>query len=158
LHGVGISAVNALSERVDVEVARGQQLYSMGFERGIPVTKLQSLGRVANRRGTKVRFRPDPQIFGAKAGFTPARPVKMTRSKAYLMGGVEIRWTCAPEMLRGVEDVPAEQTFHFPGGLKDFLAAAIHGETLVHPDLFTGKAGETGKHGGVEWAVAWTAD
>jgi topoisomerase-4 subunit B len=82
----------------------------------------------------------------------------MARSKAYLFGGVEIRWSCAKELLRGVEDVPAEETFHFPEGLKDFLAAAIHGDTLVHPDFFTGKSGKTGSHGAVEWAVAWTAD
>src|SRR4029453_5843811 len=110
------------------------------------------------RRGTKVRFRPDPQIFGAKAAFKPQRIFKMARSKAYLFGGVEIRWSCAKELLRGAEDVPAGETFHFPEGLKDFLAAAIHGDTLVHPDFFTGKSGKTGSHGAVEWAVAWTAD
>jgi topoisomerase-4 subunit B len=54
--------------------------------------------------------------------------------------------------------VPAEDSFHFPGGLKDYLAAAIHADTLVHPDIFSGKSGRTGGHGGCEWAVAWTAD
>jgi topoisomerase-4 subunit B len=157
LHGVGASVVNALSERLEVEVARGQQLHAMAFERGKPVTKLKELGRVPNRRGTKVRFRPDPEIFG-KARLKPQRIFKMTRSKAYLFGGVEIRWRCAKDLLRGVEDVPEQQTFHFPDGLKDFLAGAVHGDTLVHPDIFSGKGGKTGKHGGVEWAVAWTAD
>ncbi|MEA2986042.1 MAG: topoisomerase subunit, partial [Alphaproteobacteria bacterium] len=118
----------------------------------------EKLGRVPNKRGTKVRFRPDPQIFGPKAAFKPQRVFKMARSKAYLFGGVEIRWTCAKEMLRGIDDVPEQETFHFPEGLKDFLAAAIHNDTLVHPDIFTGKAGKTGGHGAVEWAVAWTAD
>src|SRR5436853_2960930 len=65
LHGVGVSVVNALSQRLEVEVARSQTLYRMVFERGIPKGKLETLGRVANRRGTRVRFRPDPQIFGA---------------------------------------------------------------------------------------------
>ncbi|WP_204320460.1 hypothetical protein, partial [Klebsiella pneumoniae] len=76
----------------------------------------------------------------------------------YLFGGVEIRWTCDPELLRGVEDVPAEDKFHFPDGLKDYLSAAIHADTLVHPDIFSGKSGRTGSHGACEWAVAWTAD
>ena len=66
----------------------------MVFERGKPKGKLERLGRVTNRRGTKVRFRPDPQIFGANARFRPERVFKMTRSKAYLFGGVEIRWSC----------------------------------------------------------------
>jgi len=158
LHGVGVSVANALSQRLEVEVWREQQHYRMVFERGAPKGKLEKLGRVPNKRGTKVRFRPDPQIFGPKAAFKPQRVFKMARSKAYLFGGVEIRWTCAKEMLRGIDDVPEQETFHFPEGLKDFLAAAIHNDTLVHPDIFTGKSGKTGGHGAVEWAVAWTAD
>jgi topoisomerase-4 subunit B len=158
LHGVGISVVNALSERLEVEVAREQKLYRQVFERGKPAGKLEALGRVNNRRGTKVRFRPDPQIFGAKVAFKPQRIFKMARSKAYLFGGVKIHWSCAPELLRGMDDVPQQQTFHFPDGLKDFLAAAIHNDTLVHPDIFKGQSGRTGGHGGTEWAVAWTAD
>jgi topoisomerase IV subunit B len=158
LHGVGVSVVNALSERLEVEVARGQELYRQVFERGKPKGKLEKLGRILNRRGTKVRFKPDAQIFGAKAAFKPARIFKMARSKAYLFGGVEIRWHCAKELLAGVEGVPEEETFHFARGLQDFLTAAIHGQTLVHPDLFTGASGKTGSHGTVEWAVAWVAD
>jgi topoisomerase IV subunit B len=158
LHGVGVSVANALSERMEVEVARGQQLYRQVFERGQPKSKLEKLGRVPNRRGTSIRFKPDPQIFGAKAAFKPQRLFKMARSKAYLFAGVEIRWTCAKELLRGVEDVPEKATFHYAEGLVDFLSAAIHGDTLVHPDIFTGKAGRTGAHGAAEWAIAWTAD
>ncbi|WFU44949.1 DNA topoisomerase IV subunit B [Bradyrhizobium sp. CB82] len=158
LHGVGISVVNALSSRLEVEVARSQKLYRMTFERGHPKGKIEDLGKVNNRRGTRVRFKPDTDIFGAKAAFKPQRLFKMTRSKAYLFGGVEIRWNCAPELLKGVEDVPPEATFHFPGGLKDYLAAAIHADTLVHPDIFSGKSGRNGAHGACEWAVAWTAD
>jgi topoisomerase IV subunit B len=158
LHGVGISVVNALSERVEVEVARGQELFVQAFERGKPLGKLRNQGRVHNRRGTKVRFKPDPQIFGPKVAFKPQRIFKMARSKAYLFGGVELRWKCAKQLLAGVEGVPEQETFHFPGGLKDYLTAAIHGQTLVHPDLFAGSSGRTGSHGTVEWAVAWVAD
>ena len=158
LHGVGVSVANALSERMEVEVARGQKLYRMAFERGKPKTKLQDAGKAPNRRGTKVRFRPDPEIFGAKAHFKPERVFKMTRSKAYLFGGVEIRWSCAKELLRGVEGVPEQATFHFADGLKDYLSETLAGATLVHPDIFTGSAGKTGAHGAAQWAVAWTAD
>ena len=158
LHGVGVSVANALSERMEVEVARGQKLYRMAFERGKPKTKLQDAGKAPNRRGTKVRFRPDPDIFGAKAHFKPERVFKMTRSKAYLFGGVEIRWSCAKELLRGVEGVPEEATFHFADGLKDYLTETLAEATLVHPDIFTGSAGKTGAHGAAQWAVAWTVD
>jgi len=158
LHGVGVSVANALSERMEVEVARGQRLYRMAFERGKPKTKLQDAGKAPNRRGTKVRFRPDPEIFGAKAHFRPERVFKMTRSKAYLFGGVEIRWSCAKELLRGVEEVPEQATFHFADGLKDYLSETLASATLVHPDIFTGSAGKIGAHGAVQWAAGWTAD
>jgi len=158
LHGVGVSVANALSERMEVEVAREQTLHRMVFERGKPKGKLEKLGRAPNRRGTKVRFRPDPEIFGANAHFRPDRVFKMTRSKAYLFGGVEIRWSCAKELLHGIADVPEEATFHFADGLQDYLSATIAGAALVHPDIFTGTAGKIGAHGGAQWAVAWTAD
>ena len=158
LHGVGVSVANALSERMEVEVAREQQLYRMAFERGKPKGKLEKAGRAPNRRGTRVRFKPDPDIFGPKASFRPERVFKMARSKAYLYGGVEIRWHCDKALLKGVEDVPEKATFHFADGLKDYLASNLTGATLVHPDIFTGSAGKTGRHGAVEWAVAWTVD
>ena len=158
LHGVGVSVANALSERMEVEVAREQQLYRMAFERGKPKGKLEKAGRAPNRRGTKVRFRPDPQIFGPKAAFKADRVFKMTRSKAYLFGGVEIRWHCDKALLKGLEDVPETATFHFEQGLKDYLSDQLKDATLVHPDIFSGTHGKVGAHGAVQWAVAWTAD
>src|SRR4051812_16303163 len=67
LHGVGVSVVNALSSRLEVEVARGQKLYRMAFERGHPKGKLEDVGKINNRRGTRIRFKPDAEIFGPKA-------------------------------------------------------------------------------------------
>ncbi|MEA2987728.1 MAG: topoisomerase subunit, partial [Alphaproteobacteria bacterium] len=158
LHGVGVSVANALSERMEVEVARGGQLYAQVYERGKPKSPLQKLGKVANRRGTKVRFKPDAQIFGAKAKFNPQRLFKMARAKAYLFAGVEIRWSCAKELLAGIDGVPEEATFHFEKGLEDYLKATINGATLVHPDIFAGKSEKPGGHGTVEWAIGFTAD
>jgi topoisomerase IV subunit B len=158
LHGVGVSVANALSERMEVEVAREQQLYRMAFERGKPKGKLEKAGRAPNRRGTKVRFRPDPQIFGPKAAFKADRVFKMTRSKAYLFGGVEIRWHCDKALLKGLEEVPEKATFHFEQGLKDYLSEQLKDATLVHPEIFSGTHGKVGAHGAAQWAVAWTAD
>ena len=72
----------------------------MSFERGHPKGKLEDLGKINNRRGTRIRFKPDTDIFGAKAAFKPQRLFKMARSKAYLFGGVKIRWRCDPELLQ----------------------------------------------------------
>ena len=156
LHGVGVSVVNALSDSLEVEVARGQQLYRMEFSRGAPQGKLKSLGAIKNRRGTSIRFRPDEQIFGKGATFKPARLLRMARSKAYLFGGVEIRWFCAPSLIK--DDTPAEAVFHFPGGLKEYLEATINGQTRVTKDIFAGRIEKEGGHGSVEWAVCWIAD
>jgi topoisomerase IV subunit B len=157
LHGVGVSVVNALSETMEVEVARAQTLYRQVFSRGVPKGKLETVGRVLNRRGTKVRFRPDAQIFGKDAHFQPRRLFKMARSKAYLFGGVEIRWKCAPGLLNAADNVPAEATFRFPNGLKDYLARDIEGKELVADQVFSGKITKPGGHGSLEWAVAWMA-
>ncbi|MEG6509338.1 DNA topoisomerase IV subunit B [Methyloligella sp. 2.7D] len=157
LHGVGVSVVNALSEDLEVEVARGQQLYRQSYSRGLPQSGLEKLGAVKNRRGTKVRFKPDAQIFGQSAAFEPARLFRMARSKAYLFGGVKIEWSCAPELLETDSKTPQKAVFHFPGGLKDFLESRIEGEERVVKDLFSGRVEKAKGHGTVEWAISWIA-
>ena len=156
LHGVGVSVVNALSDDLTVEVARGQQLYRQRFSCGRPLGRLEKLGAVRNRRGTRVRFRPDTEIFGRNARFEPARLMRMARSKAYLFGGVEIRWRCDPSLIGEKDETPTEATFHFPAGLRDFLVEGTKGERLV-TELFSGRTEGRGRHGAVEWAVAWFA-
>ena len=157
LHGVGVSVVNALSDRLVVEVARGQRLYRQSFSRGHAQGPIEELGEVRNRRGTSVRFHPDAEIFGAGAAFDPARVMRMARAKAYLFAGVEIRWKCAPEKILGT-DVPGEAVFRFPGGLGDYLASRVDKELLVVPTLFAGTTEKRSGHGAVEWAVAFVAD
>lgn len=155
LHGVGVSVVNALSDHLEVEVARGRQLYRQRFSRGIPVSGLEQLGEIHNRRGTKIRFHPDEQIFGKGAAFEPARLYRMTRSKAYLFGGVEIRWTCDPSLIKEKDQTPAKAEFHFPGGLKDYLKASLGDDFQVTREIFAGKSEKQGGHGSLEWAVTW---
>jgi topoisomerase-4 subunit B len=156
LHGVGVSVVNALSDRLWVEVARDKRLWTQEYSRGKPKTKLKDAGAVANRRGTTVGFHPDPQIFGEKARFKPALLYRLARSKAYLFRGVEIRWWCDPELPRP-EDVPQEERFHFPGGLGDYIASLLEGRAALTPQPFIGEH-EFGKEGRVEWAIAWPED
>ncbi|MFQ5625067.1 MAG: DNA topoisomerase IV subunit B [Methyloligellaceae bacterium] len=155
LHGVGVSVVNALSEKLEVKVARERQLYRQTFKRGIPDGPLKKLGEIKNRRGTKVRFFPDKHIFGDKVAFKPSILLRMARSKAYLFGGVEIRWSCDPALIKDKDETPAQAVFHFPGGLKDFLSLRIQGLAMVTNDVFAGKSEKKGGYGSVEWAVSW---
>ncbi len=156
LHGVGVSVVNALSSHTRVEVARDRQLYAQEFSRGITQGALQTLGAAPNRRGTTVSFTPDTEIFGDRQ-FNPKRLFKLARSKAYLFAGVEIRWKCAPGLAS--EEVPAEATFKFPGGLADHLAEQVGSRECVTAQPFTGaqefpQVDGIGQ-GRVEWAIAW---
>ena len=159
LHGVGSSVVNALSETLDVEVARDRVLWKQSYARGKPTTKLINAGPTQNRRGTTIRFKPDPEIFGPLA-FSPARLYRLCRSKAYLFRGVEIRWSCDPSLLKpGKDETPAEAVLHFPGGLRDSLEADIGAVPRVAP-LWAGEAdlpaAADGRPAGrVEWAVVW---
>ena len=160
LHGVGVSVVNALSDELVVEVARDRQSWTQTFSRGKPKTKLKANGAAPNRRGTTVTFHPDPEIFG-KHEFRPERLYAMARSKSYLFRGVEIRWRCDPKLLPKNLEIPAEESFHFEGGLKDYLTSEIGERPTVVPQPFAGEArSETnGTQGGkVEWAVWWPND
>ncbi|ABI76622.1 DNA topoisomerase IV, B subunit [Hyphomonas neptunium ATCC 15444] len=155
LHGVGISVVNALSELVEVEVARDRTLYRQDFSRGLPLGKLQKVGAAPNRRGTSVRFKPDFQIFGDKLRWRPQRLFQMARSKAYLFRGVEVRWSCDPELLPEDSKVPAEAVLSYPNGLADQLTEVFGDKSTITETPFTGLV-DMGAEGKVEWAIAWT--
>ncbi len=158
LHGVGISVVNALSDELTVEVARDRKLWVQHYSRGKPKGPLKAAGTVHNRRGTTVRFHPDPEIFGKGAHFKPATVFRMVRAKAFLFKGVEIRWRCDPSLLKANDTTPQTATLHFEGGLKDALGEII-GQRPTHTvQPFTGEAKLNAGSGRVEWAVAWPAD
>jgi topoisomerase-4 subunit B len=157
LHGVGISVVNALAEELVVEVARDKQLYTQTYSRGVPQGKLKKMGAI-NRRGTRVIFKPDPEIFGTKLRFKPSLLYKMARSKAYLFRGVEIRWKCDPSLIKSDDHTPLEATLHFPGGLADYLSSALDEREMLTPQIFAGVADLPDDKGKVEWAIAWPTD
>ena len=158
LHGVGSSVVNALSDSLEVEVARERVLWKQAYARGKPLGPLANAGPVQNRRGTSMRFHPDPEIFGALP-FIPARLYKLCRSKAYLFRGVRIRWSCAVALIGAKDETPIEAVLHFPGGLKDSLQDDIGDAELALAEIWAGEAElppSNGQPGGkVEWAAAW---
>ena len=157
LHGVGISVVNALSDRMTVEVVRDRSLWRQSYARGRAKGPLENRGSARNRRGTSVRFHPDPKIFGTDAALRADRLYALARSKAYLSKGVEIRWRCAAERGDLHPGIPAEETLCFPGGLADDLADSLAGSPLIGNRPFAGEAALNGG-GRAEWAIAWLED
>ncbi|WP_299373271.1 DNA topoisomerase IV subunit B [uncultured Tateyamaria sp.] len=154
LHGVGASVVNALSDTMVVQVARNKALFEQRFSRGLPLGPVEQVGAAPNRRGTTVTFHADPEIFGTHT-FKPARLLKMVRSKAYLFSGVEIRWKSA--IADG--DTPQEATFHFPGGLSDYLRETLGAASTYAEAPFAGTVEFQERFnvpGKVEWAINWT--
>lgn len=157
LHGVGSSVVNALSDDLVVEVAKDKQLWVQSYKRGKPVTKLKNEGNV-NRRGTSIRFHPDPEIFGLQLHFKPSRLYRMCRSKAYLYRGVEIRWSCDPSLIHEGDETPAQAVLHFPGGLMDYLGMTLGTRKTITAAPYAGQADFTDEQGRLEWAIAWPVD
>ncbi len=154
LHGVGLSVVNALSERMEVEVARGRTLWRQIYERGMPQGSVKKVGSAPNRRGTTVRFKPDPDIFGARAAIKASRVFNMARSKAFLRRGIQIRWKCAPELVENT-DIPTAVILAFPDGLVGRLFELTSNAMLV-TEVFAGRVERDGRMDAVEWAIAFS--
>lgn len=157
LHGVGLSVVNALSEYIRIEVARDKTLYVQEYSKGIPTTKLTNEGRI-RRRGTKIIFRPDPEIFGSKSQFQANILYKMARSKAYLYKGIKIKWSSASELIKDKDDTPETEILHFPRGLTDYLLTRLDGRKTIINNFFHGDSALNGQGGRVEWSLAWPED
>ena len=158
LHGVGASVVNALSEKLVVEVARYKNLWRQEYSRGKVLTDVQNLGSVNNRRGTMVHFWPDTDIFGTDNVFNAEKLYNMVRSKAYLFKGVEMRWKCACEKITDTDRVLECENFHFPNGLLDFLNKEIGERRVVTSTAFYGESESSDSVSKIEWAVHWAVD
>ncbi|MBD1919705.1 DNA topoisomerase (ATP-hydrolyzing) subunit B [Microcoleus sp. FACHB-831] len=135
LHGVGISVVNALSERVDVTVCRDNRIHTQRFERGIPVTELTSKPLKENRSGTSVTFKPDTQIFitsGIEFDYTTL--ASRLRELAYLNAGVKITFTDHRlELLKTNE--PKVETYCYKGGIQEYIAYMNVDKQPLHEEV-----------------------
>lgn len=145
LHGVGVSVVNALSQRLEVKIKRSGQLWSMSFANGNKASELEALGKVAKKdTGTSVHFWPDPKYFDSPK-FSIPRLKHNLRAKAVLCPGLLLRFTD--------EESKETSEWHYQDGLRDYLIEAVKGFELLPEKPFTGSlkaARET-----VDWAFLW---
>lgn len=158
LHGVGLSVVNALSEKLTVEIARDKKLWRQEYSCGYPMGGLELVGNAPNRRGTSITFKPDPEIFGVNSNLCPNRIYRMARSKAFLFKGIHINWKCAPEVLCEGDQTPQETELNFPNGILDFLNYQVGAKATINRRPFAGEAELANDEGKVEWAITWPED
>ncbi len=145
LHGVGISVVNALSERVDVTVKRNGEVYKIAFENGKKVEDLTVIGTCGRRTtGTTVHFKPNPKYFDSEK-FSVSRLRHLLRAKAVLCSGLEIKF------IDKVNDT--EDTWLYQDGLNDYLMEAVNGLVTLPEQPFIGKF--NGEKEAVSWALLW---
>jgi DNA gyrase subunit B len=147
LHGVGVSVVNALSERLEVEVARAGKLWSQTYERGSPKAKLKSV-KAIKRTGTTVTFWPDPEIFTDEREFKFDTLAQRLREMAFLNRGLEIR------LIDHRVEPQQREDFRYTGGIVDFVKHMNAARDPVHKRVvfFDAKA----ENHEVEISMQWT--
>ena len=148
LHGIGVSAVNALSEWLEVEVHLNGSSYKQRYERGVTVTPVQKVGQSDNY-GTIVRFRADPEIF-EETKYDYRIVIARLRELAFLTNGLSI--TSTDERVTP----PKSRTFKYEGGLKEFIRYLNESKNALHDDIVyvSGKKGDVQ----VEFAFQYTDD
>ena len=155
LHGVGISVVNALSESLEVEVYRDKNIYLQKYSKGIPRNNIEKLNQKTNKKGTKITFKPDEEIFDNNVKFNIEKLYNFCKSKAYLFAGIEVRWSCN-ELIAEENNIPKSETFNFSKGLEDFLINEVKGSTFIAQESFSGKKEKDSNNNSIEWAVNWS--
>jgi DNA gyrase subunit B len=124
LHGVGVSCVNFLSEMLRLEIWRDGKTYEQEYKRGIPASKLEQTGKT-RKRGTKVTFKPDPQIFEVSV-FSFDKLSERLREKAFLNKGIRI--TITDER----EEVERKHEFYYRGGIAEFVKHLNKNKAVLH--------------------------
>ncbi|MDJ0714515.1 MAG: DNA topoisomerase (ATP-hydrolyzing) subunit B [Prochloraceae cyanobacterium] len=151
LHGVGISVVNALSERVDVTVWRNKKIHTQRYERGIPATELQiEPDKEEQRTGTSVCFLPDTQIFTDGIEFDYNTLAGRLRELAYLNAGVKITFT------DNRKEEPHIETYLYEGGIREYVAYMTREKQILHQDIIYVKGERNGVQ--IEVALQWCVD
>ena len=145
LHGVGVSVVNALSNKMEVTVKRGGQVHQILFADGYKTSDLQVIDTCGQRNtGTILRFWPNASYFDSSK-FSVSRLRHVLRAKAVLCGGLTVSFYN--------ENTNENEEWYYEDGLKDYLAGALHGWEVLPAEPFIGTFASSNE--AVDWAVQW---
>jgi len=145
LHGVGVSVVNALADRVEAEIRRDGKVFSIAFEHGDKVEDLKEIGTVGKKNtGTQIRFWPEAKYFDSPK-FSVLQLKHVLRAKAVLCPGLKVSF---------LEEKTAEAIeWFYEDGLEDYLLESLKGYDLLPKGPFTGAL--SSEHEAVDWALLW---
>ena len=153
LHGVGVSAVNAVSDQLSLEIHRDGYVWTQSYSCGVPLAPIKQ-GNATTISGTTIRFRPDPQIFSLTV-FSSEILCNRLRELAFLNSGLII------ELIDSRGETPVENRFEYQGGIKEFIALLAQTKEPVHEDVIgfntTIAFGDQGGEIEIDCALQWTS-
>ena len=158
LHGVGLSVVNALSSKLNIQVTKSSKIYSQDYSKGKILNKLKTKGKNKIKNGTQITFSPDPEIFGKDINFKPEKIYELAKNKAYLQKGVKINWECNKDLLNRKSSVASKETLLFSKGLEDFLKNEINQNNVLHEKVCFQSGNLEDKKGKIEFALQFNKE
>ena len=158
LHGVGLSVVNALSSKLNIQVTKNYKIHTQDYSRGKPLNKLKQKGKAKIKNGTQIIFSPDPEIFGKDTVFKAEKIYELTKNKAYLQKGIKITWECNSSLVGRNSKISTKETFLFSKGIEDFLKNEINQKNVIHDKVCFQSGNLDDKKGKLEFALQFNRD
>ncbi len=158
LHGVGLSVVNALSAKLNIQVTKNYKIHTQDYSRGKPLNKLKQKGKTKVKNGTQITFSPDPEIFGKDTVFKAEKIYELTKNKAYLQKGIKITWECNRSLVGRNNKISTKETFLFSKGIEDFLKNEINQKNVIHDKVCFQSGNLDDKKGKLEFALQFNRD
>ncbi len=158
LHGVGLSVVNALSSKLNIQVTKNSKIYSQDYSKGKILNKLKKKGKNKIKNGTQITFSPDNEIFGKDINFKPEKIYELAKNKAYLQKGIKINWECNKGLLNRKSLIPSKETLISLKGLEDFLKNEINQNNVLHEQVCFRSGNLENKKGKIEFALQFNKE
>lgn len=158
LHGVGLSVVNALSSKLNIQVTKNYKIHTQDYSKGKPLNKLKQKGKAKAKNGTQITFSPDPEIFGKETVFKAEKIYELTKNKAYLQKGIKITWECNSSLVGRNSKISTKETFLFSKGIEDFLKNEINQKNVIHDKVCFQSGNLDDKKGKLEFALQFNRD
>jgi topoisomerase-4 subunit B len=158
LHGVGLSVVNALSSKLNIQITKNSKIFSQDYSKGKILNQLKPKGKSKIKNGTQITFSPDPEIFGKDISFKPEKIYELSKNKAYLQKGIKINWECNKDIINRKSSVPSKETLLFSKGLEDFLKNETNQNNVLHEKVCFQSGNLEDKKGKIEFVIQFNKE